>query len=191
MSKTLPYLQEDLQELILIKTNIAGYFFDGFMNVDHSFKTTVTSHPVQTGANISDHAYDEPAEVSMTIIMSDTKSDKVAGQFAGISYTRSVAAFNILRELQKQRIPLQVHTRLQTYKNMLITSLSVSDSITTLNGLEASVTMEEILVSNIKTVKISKRVQTTNTTSSGEKNAKEIDSTLLRMIAEYVGYKVE
>lgn len=186
----LPYKELDLQELVLVKTNIAGYFFDGFLNVDHSLKTTITTHPVQEGASIADHAFNEPAEVSMTIKMSDTKKDIVSNQFAGIAYTRSVGAFNVLKELQKQRIPFQVHTRLQTYQNMMITSISVSDSLEDLYGLEATVNMQEILVANVKTVRISKRVQTTSSSSSGTKNGREIDSSILRMITDWAGIKV-
>ena len=187
---TLPYLQEDLQELVLIKTNLAGFFFDGFLNVDHTFKTTITSHPVQTGANIADHAYNEPAEVRMTIKMSDTSSDIVDGQFEGIAYTRSVGAFTILKQLSDQRLAFQVHTRLQTYQNMMIESISISDDLENLHGLEANVSLKELLVAQVKTVKISKRVQTTGSSSTGDKQAKEIDSSLLLMWAQSLGFSV-
>ena len=154
----LPYLEKDLQELVLVKTNIAGFFFDGFINIDHSFRTTITSHPVQTGANISDHAYNEPTELRMTIKMSDSSQDIVDGQFAGMAYTRSVAAFNVLKELNYQRLAFQVHTRLATYQNMMIESLSISDDLQNLHGLEAVVNMKELLVAEAKTVKISKKL---------------------------------
>lgn len=185
LPKILPYKEDALQELVLIKTNIAGYFFDGFLNVDHSLRTTITTHPVQEGANISDHAYNEPVELVMTIKMSDTKSDIVNSQFAGISYTRSVGAFNILKEIQKQRLAFQVHTRLDTYQNMMITGLSVSDSLESLYGLEATVSLKQILVANVKTVKISKRIQTTVSSSSGTKNPREVDESILSKILTY------
>lgn len=186
----LPYKQDSLQELVLIKTNIAGFFFDGFLSIDHSYKTTITSHPVQTGANISDHAYNEPAELRIVIKMSDAKEDIVGGQFAGIAYTRSVGAFNILKQLNEQRMAFQVHTRLATYQNMMISGISISDDLDNLYGLEASVDLQQILVASTKTVKISKRVQTTASTSVGSKNAKKIDSSLLYMWAQSLGFDV-
>ena len=73
LPKELPYTGRNISraELALIKTNIAGYFFDGFIDVSHSINTQVTTHQVQKGVSVSDHAYLEPVEVTMTIKMSD------------------------------------------------------------------------------------------------------------------------
>ena len=77
LPKELPYTGRNISraELALIKTNIAGYFFDGFIDVSHSVNTQVTTHQVQKGVSISDHAYLEPVEVTMTIKMSDAMHD--------------------------------------------------------------------------------------------------------------------
>lgn len=55
-------------ELIYCKTNIAGFFFDAVLNVSTEHTAVVTSHPVQTGANISDHMYLEPVQITMISI---------------------------------------------------------------------------------------------------------------------------
>ena len=90
----LPYQLPSMQQLIYVKTNIAGYFFDAFIDMHHTHESKITSHPVQSGANITDHIYTEPVELSMTIRMSDSMAGLVAGQFVG-RYTRSVSAYNI------------------------------------------------------------------------------------------------
>lgn len=172
----LPYQLPSMQQLIYVKTNIAGYFFDAFIDMHHTHESNITSHPVQSGANITDHIYSEPAELSMTIRMSDSMAGLVAGQFVG-SYTRSVSAYNILRELQKQRVPFQVMTRLEMYQNMVIQTLSVPDDYKTQFGLEVKVTMKQILVANVKTVKISNRANATNSVNTGTlkvSNAEEV-----------------
>ena len=64
----------DYDALLYCKTNIAGFFFDGFLNVSHERKLTTTSSPVETGAAIVDHAYVEPAKITMKIIVSDVHS---------------------------------------------------------------------------------------------------------------------
>ena len=179
----LPWQDITNEELILVKTNIAGYFFDGFLDVSHSVNTVVTSHQVQKGANISDHAYVEPVEVTMTVKMSDAMSGMKESQFQGISYTRSTAAYRILREIQKQRLAFQIHTRIETYQNMMITGLSVQDDLDNLNGLKCTVTMKELLVASEKTVKISKREQVTTTNNAGTVQAESMeDESLLSMI---------
>lgn len=177
-------------ELILIKTNIAGWFFDGFMEVTHDLSTTVTSHQVQKGASMSDHAYINPVEVSMTIRMSDTMksiSKNQESQYAGISYTRSTAAYRILEQLQRSRTPFQVHTRLLTYKNMIITNLSVQDDIETLYGLECKVTMQELIVASEKKVTISSRTQTTTTSNSGKTDVSDYsNNTALLNLSNFI-----
>ena len=74
-------------------------------------------------------------------------------------------------------------TRLETYQNMMITGLSVQDDLQNLNGLKCTVTMQELLVASEKTVKISKREQTTTTNNSGTIQAEDLtDESLLYMI---------
>lgn len=157
----------ELKDLIYVKTNIGGWFFDAYLSLAHVSNLKITDHPVQTGANISDHAYLEPRELTIELAMSDTASSIVDGQFSG-SWSRSVKAYEVLRELQAQRIPMQVLTRLGLYKNMMITALSVPDDYKTLYGLRASVTMKEVLVATTKTVKISARPQITGSTNRGQ-----------------------
>ena len=55
--------------MLYCKTNIGGYFFDGFMQVDHNIELQTTENPVETGASIVDHAYVKPAEVVMRVMM--------------------------------------------------------------------------------------------------------------------------
>lgn len=165
-----PFTDNDIPQLIGIKTNIGGYFFDAVLKVDHESKLTITSHPVETGANIADHAYLEPESISIDIGMSDTCASYINGQFEQ-KYTRSVSAFDTLKQLQKDRVPLSVHTRLKTYQNMLIENIIVPDDYTSLFALKATVTLTEIITVNTNTVYVdnvsSKRPQTTGKTNKG------------------------
>jgi hypothetical protein len=168
----------ELKDLVYVKTNIGGWFFDAYLSLAHVSNLKITEHPVQTGANISDHAYLEPRELTIEVGMSDIAKDIVDGQFSG-SWSRSVKAYEKLRDLQSQRIPMQVLTRLGLYKNMMITALSVPDDYKTLYGLRASVTMKEVLVATTKTVKISARPQTTNSTNRGQSESIKTDESIL------------
>ena len=168
----------ELKDLIYVKTNIGGWFFDAYLTLAHVSNLRITEHPVQTGASISDHAYLEPRELTIELAMSDTASSVVSGQFSW-GWSRSVKAYQVLQELQAQRVPMQVLTRLGLYKNMLITALSVPDDYKTLYGLRASVTMKEVLVATTKTVKISARPQTTNSTNRGQPEPAEPNESIL------------
>ena len=172
--------------LLYCKTNIGGYFFDGFMQVEHNIELQTTSNPVETGASVVDHAYVKPAELVMKVMMSDVHQSLVPGQFTGASF-RSVNAWQVLRKLQSDRIPMSVFTRLGLYTNMLITKLTTSDTSETFRALSAEVTLREIPVARIKTVKISSADQTTINTEMGKIEASQINDELQSLLYQWYG----
>ena len=172
--------------LLYCKTNIGGYFFDGFMQVEHNIELQTTSNPVETGASVVDHAYVKPAELVMKVMMSDVHQSLVPGQFTGASF-RSVNAWQVLRKLQSDRIPMSVLTRLGLYTNMLITKLTTSDTSETFRALSAEVTLREIPVARIKTVKISSADQTTINTEMGKIEASQINDELQSLLYQWYG----
>ena len=172
--------------LLYCKTNIGGYFFDGFMQVDHNIELQTTSNPVETGASVVDHAYVKPAELVMKVMMSDVHQSLVPGQFTGASF-RSVNAWQVLRKLQSDRIPMSVFTRLGLYTNMLITKLTTSDTAETFRALSAEVTLKEIPVARVKTVKISSADQTTINTEMGKIEASQINNELQSLLYQWYG----
>lgn len=164
----------DQSQLVYVKTNIGGYFFDAFLKAEHTTSLTITDHPVETGAAISDHAYVNPAQLVMDVGMTDVAQDIVSGQFGG-GWSRSVTAYRLLVQLQQSRIPFQVLTRLNLYSNMLVETISAPDDNTTRYGLKATVTMKEIFVATVQTVKISARPQVTDATAMGQVQPVPVD----------------
>jgi hypothetical protein len=177
---------EAQQQLILVKTNVAGYFFDAVMKTEHQTEVEITEHPVQLGANIADHAYNEPATVTMDIGMSDVMPGIISSQFSDAS-SRSLSAYQTLLKLQSNREPLQIHTRLRTYKNMLIEQIIVPDDFKTLFGLRATVRFKEIFVVSVGKVKVSARSQVTGSTNRGNQQPVEIPPTLLKQLQDLYG----
>ena len=172
--------------LLYCKTNIGGYFFDGFIQVEHNIELQTTSNPVETGASVVDHAYVKPAELVMKVMMSDVHQSLVPGQFTGASF-RSVNAWQVLRKLQSDRIPMSVLTRLGLYTNMLITKLATTDTAETFRALSAEVTLREIPVARVKTVKISSADQTTINTEMGKIEASQINDELQSLLYQWYG----
>ena len=50
----------DYDSLLYCKTNIGGYFFDGYLNLSVNSSLEITQHPVESGSAISDHSYMKP-----------------------------------------------------------------------------------------------------------------------------------
>lgn len=163
-----------VEAMLYCKTNIAGYFFDGFMDIDVASELEVTENPVETGTAIADHSYVKPTEVTMQVIMSDVHQSLVPGQFAG-GWSRSVTAYKILKEIQTKRIPIAVLCRLGLFENMVIRRLQANDTADTYQALSATVTLAELPIARIKTVEISLASQTTINTEMGKLQA--VDTT--------------
>lgn len=180
------------QQLLMVKTNLGGYFFDAVFSVDTEHSLTVTQHPVQTGANISDHAFVNPIRMTMQVGVSDAMAYRAGADYGSDGKTKSVQAYRLLCKLQELRTPMQVVTRLNTYQNMLIESIDVSDDVSTLCALKATVNLVQVLVVNVGTEKVSARKWTTGAQSkSQEVQPKGDNSTALRKFEKGTGMEVK
>ncbi len=136
------------------------YVFDAVLELEHEQRLEKTHHPVQTGADISSHAYLMPPRVVMYVGMSDAMdayangtnaANTVGGatpgnvsSFSGSSTSKSVNAYQTMIALQAARQPLTVTTRLRTYTNMVITSVSPREDYKTITGLRMRIEFEQI-----------------------------------------------
>lgn len=80
----------------------------------HTDTLTITEHPVEQGASISDHAYVNPPMLTMRAAWSNS-STQAGGDEGYASDT-----YNALLALQASRQPLTVVTGKRTYYSMLI-----------------------------------------------------------------------
>lgn len=171
-----------MQELLktYFITSNGNYMFDAYFNINHESNLNITEHPVQTGANIADHAYMEPNTVTFEIGMSDAMQDSTDSRFKNFTddATRSITAYRVLRQLQSDRLPIQVITKLHNYRNMLIETISTVEDNKTTYGLRATVTLKELLVANVTTVKLSARPQKSSETNEGDQKPKEVNESL-------------
>lgn len=148
--------------------SIGPVFFDAVFSMTHEANVTITSQPVEIGANISDHAYVEPDTVTMEIGMSD------ASEGAGSNH--SVNAYNMLRSVMEAREPISLYTRLKSYTNMMVVSISTTDDYTTSTALRASIMLQKILIVNVATVKVQQTVTSSKSESKGSKSSTKSSS---------------
>ena len=126
------------------------YVFDGVLQLDHAQEMVLTAHPVQSGANISDHAFIKPARVSMDILMSDAMDSYTAGQWSG-AQSKSVNCYQTMLGLEQARTLCIVTTRLNTYYDMVISSINTRDDNKTKHGLRATITFQQIFMAQVTT----------------------------------------
>jgi len=160
-------------------TATTTYVFDAVLGLEHDQRLEKTHHPVQTGADISSHAYLMPARLSLDVGMSDVM-DSYAHSFANASATgasiitpwvgrasKSVSAYQTILSLQQSRQPLTVTTRLRTYTNMVILAVSPREDFRTITGLRMRVDFEQIFTASTTTTPVSARSNDTQTSGLG------------------------
>ena len=142
------------------------YIFDAVLELEHEQRLEKTRHPVQTGADISSHAYLQPAICAMFVGMSDAMDQyaAVAATAPALPYqypnytpwtgaaTKSVSAYQTMLSLQAARVPLMVTTRLRTYTNMVVTNISPREDFRTITGLRMRVVFEQIFTATVSSV---------------------------------------
>lgn len=143
---------------MLITSDGETFVFDAVLSAEHKSSVSVTSHPVQYGASIVDHAINEPDEVMLSVGMTDTME--------GVDSNHSVNAFAKLKQITESRKVVSLVTRLGRYENMLITSLSAPDDYTTMYGLKANIIFTHIEIVPVSVVTVQQTVSSSKTSGS-------------------------
>ena len=118
---------------------------DALPEESHRISFSKTEFPIETGGSMTDNAGKRPDVVTLEGWVSNLlvrDSTKVLLPDEG----RGVEAWGRIRDLAELREPLQVVTRLQTYDNMLITSIAARKNKDTGQALIFTITLEETLI---------------------------------------------
>ena len=155
------------------KRNIGGVIPDVVIQEVHDDAVTITQHPVEYGAAISDHAYREPSQVMMTVgwtpgslLVNGVLSGSI---FKGLQSLDDV--YQSLLGIQRLREPFDLITGKRAYENMMITALSVTTDKDTENALIVTVTMTEVLRARTMVIPAEPEKQTEPSKTSTPANA--------------------
>lgn len=166
------------------------YVFDAVLSAEHDQTLTKTHHPVQTGASVSSHAYIEPAQLVLYVLMSDVAQQFTAVATAGTtgqpwtgSPSKSISAYQQMLTLQAVRVPLTVVTRLRTYQNMLILKVSPREDDKTITGARFRIEFEQLFVANTQATPVSARPNDTDATGLGAVNVQPPSSAVVQQFA--------
>jgi hypothetical protein len=136
----------------------------------------ITEHPVEAGANITDHAFYRPAELVMHCGWSNANAlftTSVGGNqtFAGGSLTKDdyvSSIYSQLLALQQSLQPFSVVTTIRLYNNMVITSISLTRDKRTSQALMVTVTLKQIIIVNTLSTTLAPTANQTNPASTSE-----------------------
>ena len=141
--------------------NFGGIVAQVTIEEHHTDEMEITSHPVEVGASITDHAYLRPAELTVRMAWNG------GGIQANIASVQAIAAgsygnplqgyYNQLLALQATRKPFAIVTGKRSYKNMLISSLQTITDEKTANVLMVTARCKQIIMVETQTVSIAPR----------------------------------
>lgn len=128
--------------LLRPRTSIGYIIPQVFIGSEGRDELTITDHPIETGAPVSDHAYKQPATLNMTVGWG------AGGNLFDFSGTTNSVddAYAALLDLQNLREPFTVTTAKRIYPNMMIASLGCTTNKETQNVIIIDVGLREVLI---------------------------------------------
>lgn len=169
---------------------------DVTLSAQHNGSVEVTKHPVEEGADPTDHARELPDRLSMEALVTNTPLFAPASRSSApgeAGYSQKV--LGQLRALKKSRKLVKVRAGHRTYENMMLTTLNVPEDSKVADAVRMSLTFEEV-----RFVK-SERVRLESVTKTPEAPLKKIDKgkkapetppaeqnqTVMKKITDYFG----
>jgi hypothetical protein len=151
-------------EPTIIERSVGDIQFEATVEERHEDTLTITEHPVEKGAAISDHAYKNPTQVT---IVAGT------GGKGGESVPRET--YDKLLELQSSREPFNIATGKRDYENMLLQSVSVSTDADTENILSVVLDCREGIIVSTETAQVpaSQQAQAAKTQKAQQSGTKQ------------------
>lgn len=140
----------------------------------HVDRLVITDHPVEYGANISDHAYKEPMRVNIEFAYNPYGSIKQVATSVLESGTLSLPDNNEMYKrflsLQESRNTFDIITGKRKYTNMLIESLEEETSADTENILRIHLQCREVITVYTEITEVDKKKQASPSKTGGVSN---------------------
>ncbi len=151
-------------ELLFEREGITdSIFFDALLTESPRDSNIITQHPVESGADISDHVQKQPTSLTLQVKISNTPLPQAVQEMRGlgalyaiaevegtglIAHGRASLTYALLLTLKEEAVPVRIITGLRTYRNYIIGDVSPtrqggpgSDSR---NALDLSISLQEI-----------------------------------------------
>lgn len=147
-----------MSRIALMDDDGQGLEFDASMSEGHTTTATTTDHPIEDGADQSDHIRIEPDQLTIRGIVSNHPIIFLASVFArpsvpgGDPASRAQDAFEFLRRTKESRKLVSASTIMRDYTDMAITSITATHEANTGNIADMDVRLKQFLKATTETV---------------------------------------
>jgi hypothetical protein len=131
--------------------SVGGLYAEVTVTESHMDELTITSHPVERGAAITDHAFKNPAQLSIKLGWSAAYASSSDSGSGGDSTDAGSGQgindiYEQLLEMQSSAQPLEVQTGKRLYEDMLIKSIKADTDQMTENVLLITMMLQQIIL---------------------------------------------
>ena len=120
--------------------NIGGIIPDCTLEEEGTDELTITKHPIEIGADISDHVYKQPARLVMRVAWSNSSVEAIGDPNYVVSIYQQLLALQVSGQL------FTITTGKRQYANMQMSSLSQTTDEKTEFTLAITAVFEQILI---------------------------------------------
>lgn len=130
------------------------------MEEKHHDVLEITDHPVERGANISDHAFKRPNEVTIRCGWSDSvgtigADGEQVDSGTGVGSTSVADIYQQLLTLQASAVPVDVYTGKRKYTDMLLQSITTETDAKTEYSLICLIVLRQVIIVNTTITQVS------------------------------------
>lgn len=115
--------------IIAFSRTIGPIPLDCILTEQHSSEVEITGNPIESGAEVNDHAYIKPKQVTLDVADSN-----------------AALVYNALVRFQEARIPFYLVTGLTVYKDMLIQAIDATRDKSMSRVLRATVICRQVII---------------------------------------------
>jgi hypothetical protein len=139
----------------------------------HTSQVQLTDHPVESGADITDHSYSRPLEVVLHCGWSDSGGQQLLNAIVetiatGSSDSYSATIFSRLTALQAARQPVTIVTTLKQYTNMVVTAIRTERNQKTSQSLISTITCRQVLFTSTQSTTLAPQANMANPADTSE-----------------------
>lgn len=130
---------------------------DASLREEHLSELEMAENPIQFGADITDHAFLLPLQLTMEAGVSNSP----VGNFdliSGTDQTRASSAYDQLKRYQEDVKLLTIQTGLKLYENMLLVSLTTAQDVDTERVLIFTAVFREAILINTQSEGVPKDI---------------------------------
>lgn len=157
-------MADEIQRIWILGGLTPDFYFDAVLSEEHGLAATITDDPAETGLVFSDHIYHAPDRLTIEAAVSDIALHAGAPDpddpfaegddpFAS-STSRSMKAFDLIRQLKLAGEPFSVQSGLRLYGNMLVENVNARQDAATGSALVFRAELKQVTITSTRTVTV-------------------------------------